>query len=302
MQPSGGAWEFTESPAVEPNQESEELSYPPVRTRRRHRYVMPALVAVAAVAVGSWWFLVRTTSTPVKITYAGAAVSDPQGTLATAETSFATLVDSRHGRTKTSSRCYFERPTTQRANGRSSDVTNTVLCGPVLFFDGDVTRPYLTYRLAASASAGPVSFTVSNQPTHSDPAAAPAATTLVRPDGTSAPVATAGMSVPIPPSAAADVLQAVDVVRPAHLTSASFGAVIGANTIKIRLDDYGPVRDYGEGASERSAPPREELIAFQLEFDGGENSLAPLSAVDLGVSVVNGPTRPLKLSQSGTAE
>jgi hypothetical protein len=274
VQPSDGTWEFTSTPSAPgESTESEDLANPPVRLRRRTKYLGLALVVVGALAVGSWWFFLRSSSIPIKITYSGTTVNDPGAVLTTAQHNLAALVKNHDGQLKGSSRCYFQRPT-KSARRSPSDVANTLLCGPVLFFDGEATHPYLSYRLSMDRTEGnAVRLNVEDRPIATHPEAAPAGVTLVRPDGTSEPLSTAGMAVPIPPSAAADVLQAVEVVHPVHLRKATRNAVMGSNAIKIRLDEYGPVRDYGEGTDERSAPPHQRLIGFRAQFDGGENTL-----------------------------
>ncbi|MCW2494786.1 hypothetical protein [Jatrophihabitans sp.] len=252
----------------------------PVRRRLnpRARLVAAAAVAVLAAGVALWWFAIRTPA--VAITHDGLPVSNARQALQTAEVRFQSLVRADHGRTSRASQCSFV-----RIKPHGGDITDSVLCGPVLFYDGAPNHPYLSYPLHALPDGhGEARLTVASAPTNGQPEAAPGRT-LVRPSGTATSLRSAGFAAPIPPSAAEDALVATADTHPSALHALGAEAAMGSDHIKITLISSGPVTDYGVGTQERSAPPGQQLFAFRLAFGSGEHFEAAPATLTLGVSV-----------------
>jgi hypothetical protein len=271
--------------------EFELLASSPRRFSRRVQVVLLVVLVLAGGVLGLRALTHR--QPPVRITAYGQPVADPQGVLAEAQRHFVSYATGRHGTLGSDARCWFQRP------ADSSDVAGTLLCGPVLFYDGDPQAPYLQFALIAHGTASPVHLEALDHPTAADPAAAASGTTLVRPGVTAHPVRTADITAPTPPPAARNVLAMTDAVHPADLLQAPPTAVIGSDTITLTLKSYGPVDAVGTGAAERSAPAWLQLFAFELAFTGGENGFAPLSKLDLGVAIGAAPPRPLHLPATG---
>jgi hypothetical protein len=258
---------------------------------RRVRLVLLAVVVVVGGVAGVRWLTQR--NEPVRITAYGQPVANPAKVLSAAERRFRSYAAGRHGVLGPDARCWFQRPP------GSADIGSTLLCGPVLFYDGDPSAPYLRFPLIVHGTSRPVRLEAEAQPSAPEPAAAPDGTTLVRPEGTARPVHSADITAPVPPPADADTLSLTDTVHPSDLAPASPSAIIGSDTITLGLRGYGPVVDFGTGSAERSAPDGRQLFAFRLAFTGGENGFALLSQLDLGVAVGTAAPRPLHLPDKG---
>jgi hypothetical protein len=266
------------------------LASSPRRLSRRVQLVLLVLVVLVA-AIGGYRWLTQSDK-PVRITAYGQPVAEPQQVLDAAEQRFQSYANERHGVLGDDARCWF-----QRTSG-STDIGGTLLCGPVLFYDGDPNAPYLRFPLIAHGTGSPVRLEAEGQPTTDQPSAAPGGTTLVRPSGTTQPLHSAGISAPIPPPADPDTLTPTDAVHPAELVQAPPSAVIGSDSITLTLTSYGQVDDFGSGSAERSTPDGSQLFAFRLAFDGGENGFARPSQLDFGVAVGSATPRRLHLSDS----
>jgi hypothetical protein len=264
----------------------EELAVRPSRMSRRARRVLFAVLVLAAAVAGAR--ALTRSDPPIRITVYGQSVADPGTVLSTAEANFESYADARRGRLGTDAECWFQRLT-------GSDVGSSVVCGPVLFYDGNPSAPYLSFPLLAEGADSPVRLGVASRPTTPEPSALPVDLTLVRPGGSSQPRRSAGFAPPIPPPAARDTLVRTDTVNPVQMVLAAPGAVIGGDLVNVRLDDYGPVTDFNSGAARRTAPAGMELFGFHLVFFGGENGFGRLSDLGLGVALGTGAPRPLPL-------
>lgn len=273
-----------------PLEDGFEVLAPPSRLSRRVQIVLTAVVLLVAATVGVRWL--TTHDSAVRITVFGQSVAHPDRVLDTAQQQFQRYAAARHGVVAANAECWFQQLSD------STDVDGSLLCGPVLFYDGDPGAPYLRFGLTASGS-DPVRLVAASTPLSPDPVPAASDITLVRPEGTAAPLRTAGFAAPIPPAAEPDTLAMTSIVHPANLSSAPRTAMIGANTTTLRLVQYGPVDDFGSGTAERSAPDGARLFAFRLAFTGGENGFALLSQLDLGVAVGTAAPRPLHLPDNG---
>lgn len=158
------------------------------RTPTRHRRLLigvgVAVVLVAGLLVGRT--LLSGGDKP-KLTYQGSAIGDPARVLQAAEASVAADVTARHGAESTDSRCYFTQSRQARSGQRKSDVGDHLLCGPVLFVDGDQGKAYLAVPLRGSVAGGTATLTPAAALGHAANLAVPGTAKLVRPDGKSAP-------------------------------------------------------------------------------------------------------------------
>lgn len=277
----------------EPLEEGFEALAAPSGLTRRVQILVLAVALVVATIIGFHWL--TSSAPPIRITVYGQAVADPAKVLDTAQRQFRNYAAKRHGTLGDDAKCWFQRL------ADATDIDGSLLCGPVLFYDDDPRTPYLSFDLTAHGT-NPVHLDPATRPTSPEPIPAAVGTTLIRPDGTSPPLPSAGFAAPIPPPAPANTLAITDTVHPAELVSAPGIAVMGSDTITVRLAAYGPVVDFGSGAAERSAPEGQELYAFRLVFGGGENGFELVSHLDLGVAVGRSAPRPLHLPVKGVDE
>ena len=238
------------------------------------------LALVVGIAFGARWVISRP-RIPIFVSVNGVAVQNPESSLRTADDEFSALVRAAHGNAGKSSGCYFEHSTSAPY---PTDIYEAVLCGPVQFYGGNPSRPYLAYSATAGTGVDhQVDLAISKVPVQPDPIAVPLGVTLIGPHGATHtrtdPTLRASTSAP---EGSAGVV-AVETVSPDKLATADFHSAMGSNAIAIRLDEFGPVTGYGSGMNARSAPAGTHLIAFRLSFDPGENEFAPLSSVTLSV-------------------
>lgn len=259
------------------------------RSRTRWWLVIGVCAVVGLLAVGGWLFFVRDTGTG--LTYQGHRIDHPERALESAQTTVDSLVRTRHGASGADTRCYFARTqTAQSAQAKKSDVTAILYCGPVLFVDGDAGRPYLTFGLTSSpVTDGAVTLTAAPAPISAQPVAVDFGTELVRPDGRTAPNGAGGVSVPAPPAAGEDVLTIAELGS-SSIPAAPSGAVMVSYNGGVRLAKLGRIERYGTGDDARSAPPGQQLIAFETGDVPGEGNGIDDDA--LSVSVEGGAARP----------
>ena len=252
----------------QPGQPWDVLAPPPKRRRRKPLIAAAAVVVLAGAGVGAW-VLFSGGDSP-SYTYRGTAISSPDKVLSQAEATVTALVKSRHGVQNGETRCYFVLPKAPAQGAKKTDVDSNLNCGPVLFVDGDASKQYLPVSLsAATPTGGKVVVTPTNQLSGVDPVAVPAGSTLSRPDGKGAPSGAGGLKVPAPPAAPADALVSAPlgpVPAPETLSNAQ---LVGLDTT-VQLIAAGVVPRYGSGDSARSAAPGHQLIAFQLNYSGGD--------------------------------
>ena len=143
-------------------------------------------------------------------------------------------------------------------------------CGPVLFIDGDPTRPFLTFNLVASPgrTPGTMQLAVNNADGDPDGADPRPASQLIRPDGKQPP-AHVQLKPPRPPPAVGDVLTTTSTLR-TPLTPAPQPPGWSAWPSGVRLVEYGFVDSYGWGDRARTAPSGYRLLAFAADPLAGE--------------------------------
>ena len=227
-------------------------------------------VCVLGMLAGAGWLVLRPEPTRTLTSY-GRPVSNAGSLLRQAEASMRQLVHARHGELAKDSRCYYaSQPAEDGTEGEVTAIGDRMLCGPVLFVDGDRSRPYLVYDLLARpAGGGKLRLSVDSpdgdDATSADPRPG---SQLLRPDGQQPP-ATVTLRQPSPPPAMGEVLTTASTLRtpitPAPPTAVMVGQVSG-----VRLVEYGFVDVYGWGDRARTAPAGRRLLAFATEPVPGE--------------------------------
>ena len=241
---------------------------PPKKRRRRLLAIgLVAVLVVAAAAVGA--FLVLGSSSE-KFTFNGAKILEPAKVLSDAESTLRATVASRHGATANDTRCYFAKPSTPATGKPKTDVDPGLRCGPVLYVDGNAAKVWADFPLATlNPGDSGVTLTTGAAPVPNDPISLDAGLKLSRPDGKKPPKSTT-LAVPQPPLADKKALIVSDlgpVTAPKQLDHARIGSL----NVGLRLISAGIVPRYGAGDNARTAPPGEELIAFQIDSERGEN-------------------------------
>jgi hypothetical protein len=138
----------------------------------------------------------------------------------------------------------------------------------VVFVDGDAGAPYLTVPMTASGAAGaPVTMTPPRSLDGLTSHALDTRLTLLRPDGKTPP-AKSGLRVPAPPPAARDVFT-VDTLGPVQ-SPPSLNTRMMSRNAGVVLNAAGIVARYGSFDGARSAPPGQQLLAFQFTLIPGD--------------------------------
>lgn len=266
-------------------------SRPTILGVARGRLLVSVAVAACLIAGGAIWWTTRG-GPPLPVTVKGATVAHAQTTLRSAEANFHSYARTERGATEHSSRCYFERA----GSATTTDVTATLYCGPVLFFGGSPTAPYLTYQLTSKQVGSAVVLTPAPQP-GAAPVAAPGAW-LMRPDRHRPPAGAVTLTPPVPPPAPATLLaeEPYDSVPSRDVSMAPAAALMGSRDATVTLESSGFVPYVGTVGHARSAPPDMRLLAFQLEIDWSQNVSLDTNKLSLAVSIDNAAPRPLSLS------
>jgi uncharacterized protein DUF2510 len=241
---------------------------PAGRARNRPLIIGLVVVVVAGLLTGGYFLFLRDDAP--KLTYGGSKIANASDVLARAEKNVAVVVNRRHGVKSADTRCYFAVPRKPASGAKKTDVDSSLRCGPVLFVDGDATKAYLSFPLTRTGSGKTAKLSVAGTPRNPDPDAPPADADLKRPDGDDPPSSSGHLSVPKPPPAAKDLLATGDLGRVAAPPQRDNAQMISLNT-GVRLVAAGPVARYGRGDDARSAPPGEQLIAFQVDDVPGES-------------------------------
>ena len=267
---------------------------PPTAARKSHSRLIIGIVAVLAVAGGLVAWLLWPRGNSDSLTFNGKSIAEPSAVLAGAEEDVAALVGTRHGSKNASTRCYFAQPKTTPAGQPSSDIEQTVWCGPVLFVDGDPSQNYLAIPLMsgpASGSSNSVSLRTAPGISSIQPQSLDSTLDYVRPDGLTPPK-TVDLSTPKPPAADQDVLTTAPL-GPVPAPKALADARMVGRTASVTLAAAGEVARFGQGDNARSAPSGEKLYAFRVEYGRGDIGHAKVTAEFV---VDNGTPRPLPVA------
>jgi hypothetical protein len=252
-------------------------------------------VAVLVAALVTW--LVWPSSSAPQFTWKGRTIADASGVLSKAENTVGAYVSNRHGAKNDSTRCYFVQPDKAASGTKRTDVEDHLLCGPVLFVDGNKSKPYLALPLSATGtSGGKQQLSTPGSLSGLQPDAVPAGVKLARPDKKSAPSGAGGLDVPAPPPADKDALLAVSL-GPTAAPAAIDNAVLIGRDSGVRLIAAGEISRYGSGDDARSAPQGYHLIAFQTAAHDGDLDGHGTSTPQV---VVGGQPRPLPATSAGS--
>ncbi len=265
---------------------------------RRLLTIVVAIVAVvAALAAAGLYFFGGSSSR--SFTYQGKSISKAAGTLQATESELGAIVSARHGITSSSStRCYYAVPTNP-AGAKTTDIDQYIRCGPVLFVDGNASKPYLSFAFTTAAAGSAVTITPKSAPVSDDPAAAPSGFNLQRPDGKKPPAGSDGLTPPAPPAATANVLGVGVVAVPSG--SKTTTAIVGSLTGGITITDIGKVSRFGSGDAARSAPDGQQLYAFKVAAAAGNSGTVTDLSSSTTISVDGGAGRPLPTEPAGQA-
>ena len=241
-------------------------------------------VCVLGVLVGAAWLVFRP---PVdrQLTSYGEPVANAAQLLDQTEQAMRAEVADRHGSRAPDARCYYATdsatPTAGGPKRPAGRDRRPVLCGPVLFVDGDPSRPYLTFNLVATPTpAGTCGWRVDSPDGEADSPDPRPASQLVRPDG-KLPPATDRLAAPRPPAAVGDVLTTTSTLR-TQLTAAPPTARMVGQLSGVRLVEYGFVRATAGATGPGPPRPVTGLLAFATVPLAGESGSQP---PDLSVRV-----------------
>jgi len=245
---------------------------PPKKSNKKLFAMLAAVVVLALVGAGLFFFL-----SGDDITYQGRDIVEPEAVLTDAESTLGRIVGERNGATNDESACYFV-----ARNAETTDIEDRLVCGPVLFVDGDETQPYLTFPLEASAGEGDATLTVADEPDSPAPAELADPELLRRPDGASPPEGSGGLAVPQPPRAEEGIFTVVPLDG-LELESTPVNARIGSPTMSIDVSAIGEPERYGQGDDARRPAEGEKFVAFEIATGPGERG--PVAEFSLAVQV-----------------
>jgi len=244
-------------------------------------------VTLALVGGGLYFFL-----SGADVTYQGRNIVEPEKVLTDAESGLDRIVDERNGATNDETSCYFV-----AKNADTTDIEDRLVCGPVLFVDGDESQPYLVFPLQASTGDGDATLTVAAEPESPEPAEVANADLLVRPDGASPPEGSGGLAAPEPPRAEEGIFTVVPGGG-VELETTPATARIGSPTMSINLLGIGEAERYGQGDDARRPAEGEKFIAFEMASGAGE--AGPIG--EFAVAVQAGEEDPVPLPEGGLSE
>jgi hypothetical protein len=263
---------------------------------------------VGLVALVVIIFVVVLRGHPPALYWQGEPFGDGSSVLSQAQQSMQSLAGADEGALSPQSRCYFSLPT-----HAAHDVAPYLRCGPVLLPWSSPSRPWLTYRLAASApTSSGVELSVALAPSPLGTVALAKGEVLRRPDGTSPPPGDAGLAVPVVPRQPAGWAATLSIppagLRPAPVTDligdwgqsyrlVAFGALdhLSANLdpAGLRVASNPPGSAYSNGTSRSGLPlaklllpPKGQIFALaELAVSPGEDA----GAVPAGAARVGAP-------------
>ena len=272
-------------------------TWAPPLVRRRKSPVRPLLIVgaalLAALLVVGGLFLFRDDP----LTLDDRTVSDPDGVLAEADDALAAYTESRHGATSEDSRCWFE-----LTDAGGDAVRDALVCGPVLFVDGDAARSWLSFPVTAEADGDEVRLTVAPEPADPEPGTRPDADLLHRPDGGDPPEGSGGLEVPGPLRAEPGSAIPGPFEDVAWAPPATAGLLSGPGA-SIALTGLATPDRVGSGDGARRAAEGERLLAVQYAVGPGEGLTTAAPRVTYVVDDADPvPVEPSLLTPGSTVE
>ncbi len=246
---------------------------PPSQKSNKKLYAIIAAVLVLVLVGGGLFFFLSGDD----ITYEGRDIVEPEKVVGDAESTLDGIVEARNGALNDQTSCYFV-----VKNADTTDIEDRLVCGPVLFVDGDQGQPYLTFPLEGSAGDGEARLSVAAEPDSPEPAALANPDLLRRPDGNTPPEGSGGLAVPEPPRAEAGTFTVIPS-EGTDLESTPAAARIGSPTMSIDLTAIGEPERYGQGDDARRPAEGEKFVAFEIASGAGE--IGPIGEFSISVQI-----------------
>jgi len=253
---------------------------PSKKSNRKLYAIIAAIVVVLLIGGGLFFFL-----SGDDISYEGREIVEPEKVLSDAEPRVDAIVDERNGATNDETACYFV-----AKNAETTDVEDGLVCGPVLFVDGDESQPYLTFPLQVSTGDGDATLTVGETPEAPEPAALADPNLLLRPDGATPPEGSGGLAAPDPPRAEEGIFTSIPS-EGVELEATPDNARIGSPTMSVDVSAFGEPGRYGQGDEARRPAEGEKFVAFEIASGPGE--LGPIADFSIAVQVGDDDPQPL---------
>ncbi len=217
------------------------------------------MLLVLLLVAGGLFFFLRGGD----FTYAGRDVAEPEKVLTDAESTIEGYVESRSGASNDDTACWF-----RYRNADTTDIEDDLVCGPVLFVDGDQSDAYLLLAVTPSGGSGDATLTVAGEPTDPAPQALPDADLLSRPDGTSPP-SEVDLEVPQPP-AAEPGYEAVGPFDDVDLSTPEGVATLSGPAARVTVTGVGQADRVGAGDEAVRPADGEVFRVFSYTIDTGE--------------------------------
>ncbi|MFC7575491.1 hypothetical protein ACFQX8_25925 [Klenkia terrae] len=217
---------------------------PSKRSRKKPLLIGGAVLVVLLLVAGGLFFFLRGDD----FSYAGRTVVEPQQVIDDAEAKLDSYAEGRGGVTSDDSGCWF-----RYLDADTSDVQDDLVCGPVLFVDGDPTATYLLFALTPSAGDGDVTFEVAAEPTDPQPQELTDRELLASPDGDTPPDGAGDLEVPQPPPAEAGYT-AEGPFDDVELTAPEGPATLSGASARVTITGLAQADRVGTGDDARSPP------------------------------------------------
>ena len=272
-----GAWNPAGGPppwAVQPSK----------RSRKKPLLIGGAVLVVLLLVAGGLFFFLRGDD----FSYAGRTVVEPQQVIDDAEAKLDSYAEGRGGVTSDDSGCWF-----RYLDADTSDVQDDLVCGPVLFVDGDPTATYLLFALTPSSGDGDVTFEVAAEPTDPQPQELTDRELLASPDGDTPPDGAGDLEVPQPPPAEAGYT-AEGPFDDVELTAPEGPATLSGASARVTITGLAQADRVGTGDDARSPADGEVFRIVEYVVDRGEGYAS--DAPTLSYVVDGGETVPVDSS------
>lgn len=256
--PSGGQQQGWSAPPQGPGGPAPWATQPK-KSSRKPLLIGGAAVLVLLLVAGGLFFFLRGGD----FTYAGRDVVEPEKVLTDAESRIDSYVESRNGASNDDTSCWF-----RYRNADTTDIQDDLVCGPVLFVDGDPDAAYLLLPVTPSGGSGDATLTVADEPTDPEPQALPDADLLSRPDGGSPP-SDVDLEVPQPP-AAEPGYQADGPFDDVDLTAPEGVATLSGPAAAVTVTGVGEAERVGTGDDALRPADGEVFRVFRYSIDTGE--------------------------------
>jgi hypothetical protein len=237
---------------------------PPVapRTKRLRGPWLVGAALVVVLLVGAGLFLFR--GDP--LTLGGRYVTEPEAVLADADEVLAGYVEDRHGVAADDSRCWFE-----LTEPDGHEVREALVCGPVLFVDGDAERTWLRFPVTATTDGGDVRLSVEPLPVDPEPDRLADPDLLRRPEGGSPSGGSGGLEVPAPPQAEPG-WSTVGPFADVSWTDPDGAARLSGPAAAVTVTGLAQPDRVGAGDDARRPADGERLVAVRYAIAAGEGT------------------------------